>query len=134
MFIPVAIHKDDGTSYGVTVPDIPGVFSYGDSFEEALLNAKEAITDHVMILLEDGDYSPITTTSITELQLHPDFQDATWGLVDIDEALLNTEQVRFNVSWPGYLVHIVDAYVKSNHETRSGFLAKAVQLVLNKQQ
>ena len=134
MFIPVAIHKDDGTSYGVTVPDIPGVFSCGDSFEEALLNAKEAITDHVMILLEDGDYSPITTTSITELQQHPDFQDATWGLVDIDEALLNTEQVRFNVSWPGYLVHIVDAYVKSNHETRSGFLAKAVQLVLNKQQ
>ena len=134
MFIPVAIHKDDGTSYGVTVPDIPGVFSYGDTFEHALLNAKEAITDHVMILLEDGDYSPIMTTSITELQQHPDFQDATWGLVDIDEALLNTEQVRFNVSWPGYLVHIVDAYVKSNHETRSGFLAKAVQLVLNKQQ
>jgi predicted RNase H-like HicB family nuclease len=134
MFIPVAIHKDDGTSYGVTVPDIPGVFSYGDTFEHALLNAKEAITSHVMILLEDGDYSPIMTTSITELQQHPDFQDATWGLVDIDEALLNTEQVRFNVSWPGYLVHIVDAYVKSNHETRSGFLAKAVQLVLNKQQ
>ena len=133
MFIPVAIHKDDGTSYGVTVPDIPGVFSYGDSFEEALLNAKEAITDHVMILLEDGGYSPIMTTSITELQQHPDFQDATWGLVDIDEALLNTEQVRFNVSWPGYLVHIVDAYAKKHHETRSGFLAKAVQLALNKQ-
>ena len=133
MFIPVAIHKDDGTSYGVTVPDIPGVFSCGDSFEEALLNAKEAITDHVMILLEDGDYSPITTTSITELQSHPDYEGATWGLVDIDENMLNTQQVRFNVSWPGYLVHIVDAYAKEHHETRSGFLAKAVQLALNKQ-
>ena len=38
MKYPVNIHKDDETGYGVTIPDIPGCFSYGDTQEEAILN------------------------------------------------------------------------------------------------
>ena len=36
MFIPVAIHKDEGSVFGVSVPDVPGCFSYGDTVEDAL--------------------------------------------------------------------------------------------------
>ena len=31
MLIPVAIHKDTDSLYGVTVPDIPGCFSAGET-------------------------------------------------------------------------------------------------------
>lgn len=31
------------TAYGVTVPDLPGCFSAGDTLEEALDNTREAI-------------------------------------------------------------------------------------------
>ena len=33
MFYPIVIHKDPETAYGVSVPDLPGCFSAGDSFE-----------------------------------------------------------------------------------------------------
>ena len=37
MLYPIAIEKGSATeAYGVIVPDIPGCFSAGDTFEEAL--------------------------------------------------------------------------------------------------
>ena len=51
MFIPVAIHKDEGSVFGVSVPDVPGCFSYGDTVEDALKNAHEAVIFHVEGLL-----------------------------------------------------------------------------------
>jgi len=35
MRFALALHTDDGVKYGVTVPDLPGCFSAGDSFDEA---------------------------------------------------------------------------------------------------
>ena len=35
----VVIHKDVESTYGVTVPDLPGCFSAGDTLEEAVESA-----------------------------------------------------------------------------------------------
>ena len=35
MRFPAVIHKDEETGYGVTVPDLPGCFSAGDTDEAA---------------------------------------------------------------------------------------------------
>jgi predicted RNase H-like HicB family nuclease len=44
MKYPIVLHTDNGVSYGVTVPDVvPGCFSAGDTFDEALEMAEEAI-------------------------------------------------------------------------------------------
>jgi len=32
MRFPVVLHTDDGVRFGVTVPDLPGCFSGGDTF------------------------------------------------------------------------------------------------------
>ena len=40
----VAIHKEDGSCFGITVPDIEGCFSAGDTLDEALENTKVAIS------------------------------------------------------------------------------------------
>ena len=40
MRFPIVIHKDAGSAYGVTVPDLPGCFSAGDTLEEAIESAR----------------------------------------------------------------------------------------------
>lgn len=132
MFIPVAIHKDEGSVFGVSVPDLPGCFSYGNTFEEALINTKDALQFHIEGLLEDGNFDSLKPSKIEDLRTSEDYKDALWALVDIDLNKISLKQVRFNVSWPEYLLQRVDAYVEAHHETRSGFLAKAVQMVLNR--
>ncbi|MBP7810715.1 MAG: type II toxin-antitoxin system HicB family antitoxin [Neisseria sp.] len=131
MFIPVAIHKDEGSVFGVSVPDVPGCFSYGDTVEDALKNAQEAVIFHVEGLLEDGEFDSLTPSSIEDLQDSNEYPDALWALVDIDLSRLSSKQTRFNVSWPEYLLARVDEYAAAHHETRSGFLAKAAQQALN---
>ena len=58
MLYPIAIERGSDTeAFGVTVPDIPGCFSAGDTLEEAIENVKEAISGHLEILAEDGEES-----------------------------------------------------------------------------
>jgi predicted RNase H-like HicB family nuclease len=52
------VHKDEGTSYGVSFPDVPGCVSAGDTMEEALANAAEALAGHLALMRADGDPIP----------------------------------------------------------------------------
>ncbi|NEX22582.1 hypothetical protein G3480_20115, partial [Thiorhodococcus mannitoliphagus] len=47
MRFALALHTDDGMAYGVTVPDLPGCFSAGETLDRAIENAYEAIDAHV---------------------------------------------------------------------------------------
>jgi predicted RNase H-like HicB family nuclease len=53
------VHKDAGTSYGVSFPDVPGCISAGDSFEQAVANAAEALAGHFAAMKADGDQLPV---------------------------------------------------------------------------
>ena len=131
MLIPVAIHKDTDSLYGVTVPDIPGCFSAGETIEEALSNTREAIVIHLEGMLEDGEAVTVSTRQIEELAQEADYAGATWALIDVDLQRLSLKQTRFNVSWPEYLLARIDAYAEAHHETRSGLLAKAAERYLS---
>jgi predicted RNase H-like HicB family nuclease len=52
------VHKDEGTSYGVSFPDVPGCISAGDTFEEAVANAAEALAGHLALMEADRDPIP----------------------------------------------------------------------------
>jgi predicted RNase H-like HicB family nuclease len=52
------VHKDKGTSYGVSFPDVPGCISAGDTFEEAIDNASQALAGHLAVMETDGDPVP----------------------------------------------------------------------------
>lgn len=125
MEFPIAIHKDDGSVFGVIVPDIPGCHSWGDSINEAISNAKEAIFSHIETLLELGEKADFTTSSIDDLVGNPDYAGAIWALVDIDLSALDPTPERVNISLPRFVLHRIDEYTKAHHETRSGFLARA---------
>ncbi|WP_027817045.1 type II toxin-antitoxin system HicB family antitoxin [Paraburkholderia bannensis] len=125
MEFPIAIHKDEGSVYGVTVPDIPGVHAWGDTIDDALRNAKEAITGHVMTLVEPGEVLSFKSSPIEKLATKNEYAGAIWALVDVDLTKLDSKPERINISLPRFVLHKIDAYVSQRHETRSGFLARA---------
>jgi len=59
---PAVFDPDDkGGGYTITFPDLPGCITEGDTIEEALFMAKEAITLHLFGMEDDGDPIPDPT-------------------------------------------------------------------------
>lgn len=121
----LAIHKDEGSIYGVTVPDLPGCFSSGQTIDDAIDSAREAIISHIETALELGMAVDISPKKISEHMQNPDFQGAIWAVVDVNLSELDAAPSRFNVSMPRFVLAKIDRYVDTVHDTRSGFLARA---------
>ena len=113
--------------FGVTVPDIEGCHSWGDSIEEAISNAEQAIYGHLSILMEDGKFKEIKPSEIEDLTKIKFYKNVKiWSFVDIDLRKVSSEPVRVNLSIPSYALYKIDEYVKENNETRSGFVTRVV--------
>lgn len=125
MRYPIVIHKDKNTDFGVTVPDVAGCFSAGDTLEEAINMAREAIECHLEGMLIDGEAIPVPS-SIEIHQQNKEFSDGVWALVDIDLSKLSVKSKRVNITIPERLLNAVDHYAKRHGESRSGLLAQAV--------
>ncbi len=54
---PAIFHLEDG-SYWVEFPDVAGCYSDGDSLEDALINAQEALALHLSSLLDQQQALP----------------------------------------------------------------------------
>ncbi|MDH5929552.1 type II toxin-antitoxin system HicB family antitoxin [Vibrio lentus] len=60
MLYPIAIETGDKDfAYGVVFPDLPNCFSAGDTLDEALSNAKEAVDFYLEDLAVRGKLPPI---------------------------------------------------------------------------
>lgn len=57
------VHKDGDSSYGVHFPDFPGGVSAGNTIDEAVANAVEALSFHVQGIVADGDPIPTPVRS-----------------------------------------------------------------------
>lgn len=127
MKYPIAIEPPKGPSecYGVTVPDLPGCFSSGETIDEAIESTKEAIELQLEGLSEDG--LEIPGASLIESFIgHDNFIGYTWAFVDIDVTRYLGKAEKINVTLPGRLIRQIDEAVKAlPNESRSGFLAKA---------
>lgn len=126
MKFSVVVHKDSDSDYGVTVPDVPGCFSAGSSFSEALDNVREALALHLEGLVADEEKLPQAQEVDAHLD-NPDFTGGVWAIVDFDLTPYLGKSVRFNASLPEQLLHRIDERVQKDHRyaSRSGFLATA---------
>ena len=121
----LAIHKDENSCYGVTVPDLPGCFSAGDTIDEAINNAHQAITDHLELLAYVVIFAP-NYTVIEDIQADPYFEGATWYLVDFDVSSFLKGKQKATVTLPRLVIARIDAEVASGSvKSRSTFLANA---------
>lgn len=132
MYYSVAVEKgDENNAFGVTVPDIPGCFSAGDTFEEALQNVKEAIAGHLELLAEAGEDIPLASNASKFIDLE-DYQGYIWAVVDIDVSRYLGKSEKINVTLPSRLIHMIDDKVKSDSrfKSRSAFLAAGAEQLL----
>jgi predicted RNase H-like HicB family nuclease len=69
------IHKDRDSCYGVSFPDVPGVFTAADTIDEAMQNAVEVLgfAAEDWSALEGKEFPAPRT--IDELRADPDFQE-----------------------------------------------------------
>jgi len=126
MKFPAVMHKDAGSDCSLTVPDVPGCFSAGATFSEALDNVREALALHLEGLVADEQALP----QAREVDFHlenPDFAGGVWAVIDFDLTPYLGKSVRFNASLPEQLLNRIDERVQKDHRyaSRSGFLATA---------
>jgi len=117
---------DKDCAYGVVVPDIPGCFSAGDTFEDAVINAREAIEGHLEVLCE----GELDIPQAIDAQVHiknPQYAGWIWALIDVDITPFLGKSQKVNVSLPDVLLKRIDDTVARQpaYKSRSGFLAQA---------
>ena len=124
MKYPIAIELGDEThAFGVVVPDLPGCFSAGDTLDEAIDNAKEAIELWLETVIDDNGAVP-EPGSISQYQANPEFSGWVWAVVSIDLATLSDKAERVNITLPARVLRRIDAAAKDAGESRSGYIAR----------
>lgn len=120
MLFPIVIHKDAGSCFSVSIPDMPGCFTAGESMQEAVSNVQQAAECHYF---EEVDLP--MPSDLEKLINDPDYKDGVWVMVDIDLSRLQVKAKRVNITIPENLLSRIDRYVSAHHLTRSGLLAQA---------
>jgi len=124
MHYPIAVETGTDThAYGVVVPDLPGCFSAGDTLDEAMDNAKEAIELWLEVAIDDGMAIP-EPGALAEHQRKREFKGWTWALVTVDLASLSDKAERINITLPSRVLRRIDQAAKAAGESRSGYIAR----------
>ncbi|WP_317201433.1 type II toxin-antitoxin system HicB family antitoxin [Janthinobacterium sp.] len=126
MRYPIAIEAGDvGHAFGVVVPDLPGCFSAGDTLDEAIDQAREAIELWLETVIDDGGAVPEAGT-IASHQANPEYAGWIWAVVSVDLATLSDKAERVNITLPARVLRRIDQAARAAGETRSGFIARRV--------
>ncbi|MBA3447400.1 MAG: type II toxin-antitoxin system HicB family antitoxin [Pseudaminobacter sp.] len=122
------IHKDPDSAYGISFPDVPGCISAGDTIDEAVRNAVEALSGHVRMLEADGDPVPRPRdfdAIMADETLAEDREEAMTTVIPLVRDRGST--TRINVSFDLGLLEGIDATARARGQTRSAFLASAAR-------
>ena len=106
-YLAVLEPGEDG-SYGISVPDRPGCFSFADNLAEAEQMAAEAAELHVYGMEKDGEAIPEPSTSLPP--------EVTAGMVvmpvtlhpDMYRLKRDNERVKTNTTLPAWLKRIAE--------------------------
>lgn len=124
MRYPILIEEGSATTaFGVVVPDLPGCFSAGDTLDEAMEAAKEAVAAWVDAALDDGAAVP-PPSSLDSVRRLPDYEGWTVGIVELDPALFDDSIERVNITLPKRVLRRLDALAASRHQSRGAFIAE----------
>jgi predicted RNase H-like HicB family nuclease len=122
------VHKEPGSCFGVSFPDVPGCFSAGDTADEAVVNAVEALAGHVRMLREDGQSEP-RARNLDDLLADETLSEERAGATIVFVPLLldRGSTKRVNLSLDSGLVEAIDEAARERGMTRSAFVASAVR-------
>jgi len=117
-----AIVERAGDGYSVYFPDLPGCTSAGQTIDEAVLGAEEALTGHLLVSARHNEEVG-HPTSLNDIARDPEVDEVARILV---RAEAPGKAVRLNITLDEGLVAAIDKVAKN----RSGFLADAARVAL----
>ena len=140
-FVPHPLHPG---RYDVTFVDLPGCVSSGDTLEDALCMAHEALTLHLGSMLEDGDVIPVPSAldwarkvdeADAAAENDPLPEGTVWQYVLVDPAPRQSKSestVRLSISLKPSIIEKIDAIAEDMGLTRSGVINVATREYLNR--
>ena len=98
----------ENVGYGISFPDLPGCFSFGENLAEAQQMAAEAASLHVYGMECDGEEIPTPSVSLP--------QEVTDGMVimpitihpDLYRIKRDNERIKTNITLPAWLKRIAE--------------------------
>jgi predicted RNase H-like HicB family nuclease len=125
------VHKDSVSDYGVSFPDFPGCITAGKSIDESKDLAYEALLLHVEGQWEDGEPLP-APSNLEDIVADPENADAVAFLV-VSVPDTDGKAKRINITMPENILRRVDAAAKSRGLSRSSYLTRAAQEIMERQ-
>jgi predicted RNase H-like HicB family nuclease len=118
------VHKDKDSAYGVTFPDLPGVFSAADEEEDLTANAVEAIR-----LWAEDQPVPVPSSHDEIMRLDDVSGELAAGafLMRVPFIEDSTRIVRANVTFEKGMLDAIDMAARERGLTRSAFLASCAR-------
>jgi predicted RNase H-like HicB family nuclease len=132
--------------YDVTFVDFPGCISSGDTLEQALVMAQEALHLHLCSMLADGDPIPAPSTLDSAVRADdveageenaPQSAGAIWQyiLVEPSPGRAKAEApVRLSISLTPSVIEKIDAIADDMGLTRSGVISAAAREYIDRRQ
>jgi len=124
------VHRIKRT-FGVSFPDLPGCVSAGDTLDDALSNAADALRFHVAGMRQDGNTVPKPRTLETIRRAKEgwiDWKDAVVAYVPLLPPKGKAERINFTIEEG--LLHAIDRAAEDEGLTRSAWIAEAAKLRL----
>lgn len=118
------IHKDPGSDYGVSFPDLPGCVTAGVDLDDARRMAEEALALHLAGMAEDEEAIP-EPSSLEAVMADRENRDAVAILVKAPPG--TAKAVRVNMTLPEDELEQIDKFAAEHGYTRSGFLLQAAK-------
>src|SRR5271157_3287964 len=119
------IHKDPGSDFGVSFPDLPGCVTAGVDLDDARRMAEGALALHLEGMEDDGEPIP-EPSSLEVVMADRENRDAVAVLVEAPRQKA-ARTVRVNVTMPEDELEIIDRFAAEHGYTRSGFLLRAAR-------
>jgi predicted RNase H-like HicB family nuclease len=121
------IHKDSGSDYGVSFPDLPGNVTAGVDLDDAMRMAEEALALHLAGMAEDGEPIP-EPTSLETIMRDRENRDAVAVLVDAPAA---TGEAVVKVAISEYELEQIDKFAAERGFTRPSLLLRAARTAID---
>ncbi|WP_338086820.1 type II toxin-antitoxin system HicB family antitoxin [Magnetospirillum aberrantis] len=123
MRYPILIEEgSEDTAFGIVVPDLPGCFSAGDTLDEAMESAKEAVAAWVDCALDNGTAIP-APSKLEDVRRLPGYEGWSVGVVELDPALFDDTIERVNITLPKRVLRRLDDLAKARRQSRGAFIA-----------
>ena len=123
----VLLPFEEGSGYTITVPDLPGCVSQGNSLAEAITMGIDAASGWVLDELEDGKPAPAASDTLDSPAASPE-AITTYLVLDMDAYAerYSKKAVRKNITIPAYM----NAYVEDNCLSLSEITQNAIATLI----